>query len=196
MNTYSIKERNIFLSIFLTFITCGIYGIYWFFSTVNDIYKLDEATDNLTLDVILYLLTGSLYGFFILYKVSKKLVSIKTKLALDSTSNTAVLIILKIFILDILNTCILQDELNNLKRYIDKENTPSTAQSSSNKQLSLESSNITTETLEVSDTASEETTDVATEKSTSTNIDNGFVMPSDIQDDISSSKISDDDDEL
>lgn len=117
MNTNSIKERNIFLSIFLTFITCGIYGIFWFFATIGDVYKLDEATDNLVLDIILSFITCGLYVFFLLYKVSNKLVSIKTKAGLPASSNTAVFILLHLFGFGIINSCIIQDELNNIKRF-------------------------------------------------------------------------------
>ncbi len=116
MDVSIIKERNIFLSILLTFLTCGIYGLYWFFSIVYDIYTLDGGYDNFALDVLFSVLTCGLYTFYVLYKTAIKLNNIKSKVYTNySETSIALLIILQIFSFTIINCCILQDELNNLK---------------------------------------------------------------------------------
>ena len=87
-----IQKRDIALSIVLTVITCGIYGLYWMYKLTNEIHELSGKPR--TADggaVVLYtILTCSFYFYYWLYKISGELVEARREkgLPLDAVSNT------------------------------------------------------------------------------------------------------------
>ncbi len=116
MYTSNIQERNIFVSILLTILTCGIYGIYWFFSLIATIYNIYGSDDNFAFEVVVSILTCGLYSFYMIYKAGNRLNAIKsTNYQHYTETSTTLLIILQLVSLQIINCCILQDELNTIK---------------------------------------------------------------------------------
>ncbi len=41
-----IQERNIVLSVVLSVVTCGIYGLYWFVCLTNDVNTISEEQEH------------------------------------------------------------------------------------------------------------------------------------------------------
>ena len=86
-----IQKRDIALSIVLTVITCGIYGLYWMYKLTNEIHALSgkpRTVDGGT--AVLYtILTCSLYFYYWLYKIGGELVELRRENGLppDSVSN-------------------------------------------------------------------------------------------------------------
>lgn len=72
-------RRSIALSIFLSVITLGIYGLFWFYSISNQVIsKLDYASiDNPAVNLLFLIITGGLYVFWWNYKVSTYLSNIE-----------------------------------------------------------------------------------------------------------------------
>lgn len=86
-----IQKRDIALSIVLTVITCGIYGLYWMYKLTNEIHALSgkpRTVDGGT--AVLYtLLTFTIYFYYWLYKIGEELVELRRMNGLpdDSVSN-------------------------------------------------------------------------------------------------------------
>ncbi len=113
-----IKQRNIFLALFLSIITCGIYGIYWFYDILDTVYSLDEKTEGSpALDVFLTYITCGLYGYYAWYKISNSLINIRQSKKMNYIDNTALLMILFLFGLHFINLCITQEELTKISNF-------------------------------------------------------------------------------
>ena len=63
----AIKERNIVVSILLTIVTCGIYGIYWVIMMAREAVSVKDASDSAILEIVLMLFLPFL-GFFMTEK--------------------------------------------------------------------------------------------------------------------------------
>ena len=90
-----IKPRDIILPLVLSFITCGLYGLYWMYKLTEEIHALSrkpQTPDGGT--VVLYtILTCTFYFYYWLYKIGSELVELREKNGLppDSVSNTTYL---------------------------------------------------------------------------------------------------------
>lgn len=111
-----IKERNIVLCIVLSLITCGIYSIVWFISLTDDVRV---ASGDNTLSggkaFLFTIITCGIYSFFWAYKMGKAMAIAKAKDGINGEDNSVLYIILQIFGLGIVNYCLIQNDLNNLK---------------------------------------------------------------------------------
>ncbi len=105
-----INERNIVLAIIFTFLTCGIYGIYWFVSLVNDVKAVtgDESLPSGGMAFLLTLVTFGIYGIYLFFKIGKSLYD--NNVAKDD--NSIIYLILPLFGLSIVNYCLIQNTLN------------------------------------------------------------------------------------
>lgn len=104
------NKRNIGLAILFTFITCGIYGIYWFIVMTDDMNKLsseDGFTTSGGIAFLLTLVTCGIYGYYWAYKMGQKMNALT-----GDPNNTVLFLILQIFGLGIVNYCIMQSEIN------------------------------------------------------------------------------------
>jgi len=115
-----VKERNIVTSIILSFVTCGIYMIYWFVCLAND---TKEVTKNEKLPsggkaVLFSLLTCGIYTYYWFYQVGKSLSQKRVDDGKSANDNAVLYLILSLFGLGIVNYCLIQSELNE---YANKE---------------------------------------------------------------------------
>ena len=112
-----IKERNIVVSILLSIITCGIYGIYWFITLTDDAAKANEDPDFTGIKAFLFtLLTCGIYGIYWNYKIGKEMYEANNKRGISSSDNSVLYLILSIFGLSIVTYCLVQNELNTIAR--------------------------------------------------------------------------------
>lgn len=70
-----IKKREVIMAVILSFITCGIYGIYWFICLTDESNALAESekTSSGGVSFLLTLVTCGIYGYYWAYKMGKKL---------------------------------------------------------------------------------------------------------------------------
>ena len=110
-NTMFLTKRDIATAIILSFVTCGIYGIFWFVNIVDDTNKVAErATDPSGGLVVLYtLLTCGIYGIYWNYKNGQKLYEAGNK---DIQDNSVLYLVLSLFGLQIVSYCFMQNDLN------------------------------------------------------------------------------------
>lgn len=110
-----IKEKNIVVSIILTIVTCGIYGIVWFIQLTDDVATVSE--DNSLsggMAFLLTLVTCGIYGYYWAYKMGKTITIAQEKKGLRVNDNSILYLVLQFFGLGIVNYCIMQSDLNQM----------------------------------------------------------------------------------
>lgn len=112
------EERNIVLNLILTIITCGIYGLVWFVQITDDAreYSGDTEMQSGALALVLTIITCGLYGFYWDYKMAKMLQDAQSKNNLPANDNTIMYVILHLVRLEIVNYCLMQNDLNSITR--------------------------------------------------------------------------------
>lgn len=97
MNKYIQNDRNIWVYILLTFVTCGIYSIYFWYRYTEDINLVCDGdgneSPNYIIVFLLSLVTFSIYGFYWYYKQGNRLQAIAPSYGLNFQENgTSVLL--------------------------------------------------------------------------------------------------------
>ena len=114
-----IKERNIAVSIILSIVTCGIYGIYWFFVLTDDAVKANNGKVYSTSGGVAFLLTlvtCGIYGIYWAYQMGKAIAQAQADRGIQSNDNAVLYLVLAIFGLNIVNYCFIQNDLNKLSQ--------------------------------------------------------------------------------
>ncbi len=112
----NVQKRNIVTAILFTFITCGIYGIYWYICLVDEVRTIsnDNSLPSGGTAFVLSILTCGIYSFYIFYKLGKSLYYSKL-----SNSDNSILYLVCYFFVGILSYVLVQSELNDI---IDRKN--------------------------------------------------------------------------
>lgn len=112
------RERSIAVSIVLSIVTCGIYGIYWFVVLTDDARM--ESGDNNTpsggMAFLLTLVTCGIYGFYWAYKTGKTIAAAESKNGIPAEDNSVLYLILQLVGLGIINYALMQNSLNAIAR--------------------------------------------------------------------------------
>ncbi|MDR2931951.1 MAG: DUF4234 domain-containing protein, partial [Oscillospiraceae bacterium] len=63
-------QRNIVTYIILSIVTCGIFGIYWYYCIANDLYNARNQTIPTTpiVTIIVNIVTCGIYGIYVYFK--------------------------------------------------------------------------------------------------------------------------------
>jgi len=111
------RERNVVTCILLTIITCGIYGIVWFINLTDDAAR---ANNNPNFSggtaFLLTLVTCGIYSIYWNYKMGKELYNAKISKGMAASDQSILYLVLCIFGLEIVNYCLMQNELNEMAR--------------------------------------------------------------------------------
>lgn len=112
------KERNIFVSIILSFITCGIYSIYWFIVMTDEARAAsrDESAPSGGMAFLLTLVTCGIYGIYWAYKMGKTLMIAKTNNGMLASDNSVLYLILQLLSFGLIGYALMQNELNEIAR--------------------------------------------------------------------------------
>ena len=105
-----IQPRNIAISVILSIVTCGIYGLYWMIKLNDEINQISGDTQATGGGMVLLftLITCGIYGWYWMYKMGEKCDQIKGV----NGSSGILYLILGIFGLGIVNYCLMQDTIN------------------------------------------------------------------------------------
>ena len=114
-----IQNRNIALSIILTFVTCGIYGIYWMYTLAEDLNKASGANDTSGgMVILLTIITCGIYGWFWIYKAGEKIRIAQSNRNFSYISDQgAIYLLLSVFGLSIISYALIQSELNKIANH-------------------------------------------------------------------------------
>lgn len=121
MNKGFVQNRNIALSLILSIVTCGIYGLYWIYCLAKDVNTLCNAQNKPMgtepgLVVVFSLVTCGVYDIYFYWKSAKLLHSLTySNYAVED--NSLILALLQVFGLGIVSSCILQSTLNDIQKY-------------------------------------------------------------------------------
>ena len=111
-----LQRREIAVSIILTIITCGIYGIYWFIKLNDEINYL--AGDNMAttggMAFLFSILSCGIYMFYWMFKMGEKLDTIYMNKGCPPQSRGVLYLILSIFGLGIVSYALMQDSVNKI----------------------------------------------------------------------------------
>ena len=107
-----VAPRSIPISIILSFVTCGIYMLYWIYRLNDEINELaqDETAPGGGLVIILTVLTCGIYGLYWYYRMGEKC----DYIAQTHTSNNILYLVLGIFGLGIVSIALMQDTVNRV----------------------------------------------------------------------------------
>ncbi len=106
----AIKKRNIVTCILLSLITCGIYSIYWVIMLAKEAVSVKDPADNGLLEIVLMLFLPFL-GIFL---AEKKFAEGCAAKGIAHSDNSVLYLVLGLFGLGIVGTCMLQNDLNKL----------------------------------------------------------------------------------
>ena len=110
-----LENRSIGLAIVLSIVTCGIYGIIWFISMVNDTNRLcndEKSSQSGGIVFLLTLITCGIYGIIWFYNAGKRLYNVGNKYGVQIADNSVLYLVLTLVGLSIVNYCLLQSDLN------------------------------------------------------------------------------------
>ena len=110
-----VKNRSIVTAILLSIVTCGIYGIVWYISMVDEVNRVcnDEFSDKSGgLVFLLTLITCGIYGWIWFYKAGQRMSNVGSKYGMQIADNSILYLVLAILGLTIVDYCLLQSDLN------------------------------------------------------------------------------------
>ena len=112
-----IKKRDIAMCIVLSIITCGIYGIYWMISLVDDLNVASGRVGDTSggMVFLLTLVTCGIYGIYWAYKAGEKIAYVKQRNTGEQDSSSSVLyLVLSLVGFSIVVYALIQSELNKV----------------------------------------------------------------------------------
>ena len=106
----NVTPRSIPIAIILSFVTCGIYLIFWICTLNNDINELaqDSSAPSGGMVILLSLVTCGIYGFIWYYKMGEKCDYISQR----NGSSNIVYLLLGLFGLGLIALALMQDTVN------------------------------------------------------------------------------------
>ncbi len=105
-------KRDIVIAVILSFLTCGIYGVYWFITMTDDSNTLaDNKSASGGIAFLYCLVTCGIYFFYWSYMMGKKMYEAGRKYG-KSIDDNSIIYLLSIFGLSLVNYCLIQSDLN------------------------------------------------------------------------------------
>ena len=113
IQTPTIARRDLAVTIILSIVTCGIYGIYWFIMLTEDVNTLtnDHKTSGGTA-FVLTLITCGIYGIYWAYSMGKRMYEYQQSRGEVASDNSVLYLVLELFGFGIVTYALLQDTLN------------------------------------------------------------------------------------
>ena len=110
-----VRSRSIGVSILLSVVTCGIYGMFWFVMLTDEVNELSDDHSTTGGMALLYsIITCGIYTFFWNYKMGKRMYDIQLKENVPANDNSILYIILNFIGLGIVSYAIIQSDINDI----------------------------------------------------------------------------------
>ncbi len=108
-------NRSVGLCILFTILTCGLYGIYWFYILTKEVSDLsNDFSLSPGLTILFTILTCGLYTIYWSYKMGKN-VEIAQQIAnINSNDDSMLYLLLTLFGLSIITFAIIQSNINKI----------------------------------------------------------------------------------
>lgn len=109
------ERREIPMTVILTFVTCGIYGIVWWYKVFTEVASdLGRSDINPMMEIVLTFVTCGVYGMYLCYKYPKLINEMQAKRGLPVNDFSVVSLLCAIFGLNIVSFALMQSELNKI----------------------------------------------------------------------------------
>ena len=107
-------QKSVATVVILTIITCGIYGIIWYWNAMNELYRAGgKAVGNMEPVIQFILMFFYVGGIIFAINADDNLNEVKTKRGLPVSDNKALYIVLSL-VCPIVMIAMVQDEMNKL----------------------------------------------------------------------------------
>ncbi len=110
------EKRNIGLAIVLSFVTCGIYCLYWQYVMTNEVHALvgRETTATGGMAILYTILSCGIYAFYWMYKMGESVSEIQEQRGLRVENNAGLMyVVLTAVGLAIVSYALIQNSINN-----------------------------------------------------------------------------------
>jgi len=110
------EKRDPLVVLLLGFLTCYMYLFYWWYVTGADIRRATGRSDiNPPLELVLNLLTCSLFSIFLSYKYPKLILEMQEKAGVVRNDTSLLSVLLSIFSLGPIACYVIQEDLNRIR---------------------------------------------------------------------------------
>ena len=112
----TIPKRNIGLYVVLTFITCGLFGLYWFCTLNDDTNQVSGHTEAMggVAALLLSIVTCGIYSLFWMYNMGTRIDEVKMRRGMPCGNTGTLYLILALVGFGWVSEILLQGELNKL----------------------------------------------------------------------------------
>lgn len=108
------KQRSVGLCVVLSIITCGIYGIYWYYCLNEEINEVTERPGTSGgMVILLTIITCGIYAIYWNYKMGEKLDAARASQGVPMGSLAILYMVLSIVGLSVVSWALMQSELNH-----------------------------------------------------------------------------------
>ena len=108
-----VPYRSLLTAVIFSFLTCGLYQLYWFIVMTDEISKISDDHNTTGIKAFLFsLLTCGIYTFYWYYKMGKNLYIAGQKYNKNLSDNSILYLVLGIFGFGIVSYCLMQSDLN------------------------------------------------------------------------------------
>ena len=110
-------KRSIPLAIVLSFITVGLYALYWVYTLTEDAHAAagERTTASGGMVILFSFLTCGIYSFYWLYKMGETIVMEKQKRGMTADTNLPIIyLVLALFGFGIISYALMQSALNDI----------------------------------------------------------------------------------
>lgn len=124
-NLNEFENRSPALVLILSIVTLGLYLIYWYYKVYDELKRATGSTpteNDFVLDFILVLVTCSLWGVYVDYRISRQLEEIMAATNQPVNETATLVVVLDViayptaYITNLLSSAIQQDVMNKLAR--------------------------------------------------------------------------------
>lgn len=116
------KKINPWMALVLSFLTCGIYGLYWLYQICEAIGQIrgDNKNDFFKL-FCLTIITCGIYGVYWYYQAQKVIYNYELKIGVPGTTDNGIIVVILAFFAQILVQLLFQLRLNEIMEYTEKQ---------------------------------------------------------------------------
>ncbi len=118
-----VEKRDIVVTILLSVVTCGIYGIVWFIMLTDDCSRAsgDNSMKGAT-SLLLTIVTCGIYYFYWSYQMGKRIAMAQEKRNLPVSDNSVLYLVLSLLSLGFVTNILIQADLNRLAEFDQPKN--------------------------------------------------------------------------
>ena len=112
-----IEKRSIAKAVIFSLVTCGIYGLYWFYKLTEESHALlgRRTTASGGMAILFTLISCGIYGIYWLYKIAETVNEAKQNRGMKIESSAPIIyLLLALFGLAIIGEALIQDGLNDI----------------------------------------------------------------------------------